>query len=322
MWRQLSGWCQGLRLRDITTADLQVMFEQIAVKTKLSKESLKHLKHFLSGTFRRAILTGVIPKGFANPVREVQLPDARERQETHAYSLEEVQRMLAVLPEPSRTAVAVAAFTGLRRSEIRGLRWEDYGEVVWDDGEKGLALRIVRSNWNGIETKPKTSKSEGYVPVISLLSKFLEQHRLRSGNPSSGPIFRNEAGNAGGLSNMLGRQILPAVEHCADCGGKKADHPVKAGHPFRLRTPHSWRGWHAFRRGVATNLHRLGVPDKVIKRILRHADVSVTQKCYIKTLDSDAVSAMRAMEASLPESLSQLCATLVQQNPVTDSVSH
>jgi hypothetical protein len=49
-----------------------------------------------------------------------------------------------------------------------------------------------------------------------------------------------------------------------------------------------WCGWHAFRRGLATNLHRLGVQDKTIQRILRHSNVGVTQKCYIKTVDSDA----------------------------------
>jgi integrase len=32
-------------------------------------------------------------------------------------------------------------------------------------------------------------------------------------------------------------------------------------------------GWHAFRRGLATNLHQLGVSDKIIQRILRHANV-------------------------------------------------
>jgi hypothetical protein len=26
-----------------------------------------------------------------------------------------------------------------------------------------------------------------------------------------------------------------------------------------------WKGWHAYRRGLATNLHELGVPDKVIQ---------------------------------------------------------
>jgi integrase len=60
-----------------------------------------------------------------------------------------------------------------------------------------------------------------------------------------------------------------------------------------------WGGWHAFRRGLATNLHRLGVPDKTIQRISRHSNVAVTQGGYIKTADSDAVAAMRRFERSL-----------------------
>lgn len=53
-----------------------------------------------------------------------------------------------------------------------------------------------------------------------------------------------------------------------------------------------WHGWHACRRGLATNLHELGVPDTVIQRILRHSNVSVTQACYIKTRDRQVADAM------------------------------
>jgi len=42
----------------------------------------------------------------------------------------------------------------------------------------------------------------------------------------------------------------------------------------------SWHGWHAFRRGLATNLHQLGVVDIVIQAILRHSDVAVTRESY------------------------------------------
>lgn len=38
-----------------------------------------------------------------------------------------------------------------------------------------------------------------------------------------------------------------------------------------------WYGLHAFRRGLATNLHELGVADIVIEAILRHSDLSVTR---------------------------------------------
>jgi integrase len=40
-------------------------------------------------------------------------------EEGRAYTLKEIQAMLSVLGEPARTAVLVAALTGLRMSEIR-----------------------------------------------------------------------------------------------------------------------------------------------------------------------------------------------------------
>ena len=63
-----------------------------------------------------------------------------------------------------------------------------------------------------------------------------------------------------------------------------------------------WRGWHAFRRGLATNVNRLGVDDSVIQRILRHSHVAVTQACYIKTASEDAKAAMQKLETALNES--------------------
>jgi len=69
--------------------------------------------------------------------------------------------------------------------------------------------------------------------------------------------------------------------------------------PLVTKAGMRWHGWHAFRRGLATNLHRLGVSDKIIQRILRHANVAVTQNCDIKTADSEVGAAMQHFERSL-----------------------
>ena len=45
-----------------------------------------------------------------------------------------------------------------------------------------------------------------------------------------------------------------------------------------------WHGWHAFRRGLATNLHALGVDDKTIQTILRHSHVGLTMNVYVKSV--------------------------------------
>jgi integrase len=60
-----------------------------------------------------------------------------------------------------------------------------------------------------------------------------------------------------------------------------------------------WRGYHAFRRGFATNLRALRVDDLTIKEILLHSDVSVTRASYIKRVNEKSVEAMDRFEAEL-----------------------
>ena len=71
-----------------------------------------------------------------------------------------------------------------------------------------------------------------------------------------------------------------------------------------------WYGWHAFRRGLATNLHRLGVSDKVIQQILRHANVTTTINIYVKMVTQDAEEAMKKLETKcslvVPQTVPQL----------------
>ncbi len=198
----------------------------------------------------------------------VQGPKGKPAGETHAYSLEEIVQMLKVLPQPASTIVAVAAFTGVRKGELRGLLWENY------DGEQVL---ISQSFWRGHALEPKTQQSKAPVPVIAQLARLLDSHRCLSGNPANGLMFVSPVGKPVNLDALAADFIVPLV--------------TKAG----VR----WRGWHAFRRGLATNLHQLGVSDKTIQRILRHSNVAVTQNCYIKTAGSEVAAAMQQFERSL-----------------------
>ena len=62
-----------------------------------------------------------------------------------------------------------------------------------------------------------------------------------------------------------------------------------------------WQGWHAARRGLGSNLYRLGVPDKVIQRILRHSNLSTTLSYYVESKPQDAQDAMTRLEKAIPE---------------------
>jgi integrase len=254
-------------VRDFRTWDGERLLQRIAAESDLSRASLKHVKSVLSAIFKHAKRCGAI--NGVNPIQDVSIPNARESEETHAYSLEEIQRMLALLPDPAATVVAAAAFTGLRNGELRGLKWEDYSDAE---------IRVRRSVWNRHISDPKTRSSKAPVPVISPLPKFLERYRLLVGNPQSGWMFSSR-GKPLHLDNLARRVIRPIFE----------------------KTGLSWYGWHAFRRGLATNLYDLGVPDKTIQAILRHANLPTTMN-YVKRAPGDAVEAMRKLEALCNES--------------------
>ena len=55
----------------------------------------------------------------------VKADGRRYKPKRETYSLNEIPVTLPKLPEPARSVVMVAAFAGLRASEIGGLRRED-----------------------------------------------------------------------------------------------------------------------------------------------------------------------------------------------------
>ena len=285
----LKPLCSQVWLRDTRTFHIQAWLNQIG-KENLSRNTLKHIKSVLSGIFTLAKQQDYLQG--ENPVRDAAInPNVTEAQETYAYSLDEIQTILSLLPEPAATAFAVAAFMGLRHGEIQGLLWENYR-----NGE----LFVSRSIWNGRVTDPKTRKGRAPVPVIRPLEERLEMHRLHSGNQIVGPIFANSLGNPLSLGSIVNRAILPTLNRCRHCGKAEPDHK-EASHGFERdpRIP-KWHGWHAARRGLGSNLYRLGVPEIVIQRILRHANVSTTATYYIKTAADDVRNAMAKLERVIP----------------------
>jgi integrase len=290
--KQLSPRIGGIRVRNFNTQDAQRTLDSIGRENPmLARQTLFRLKSLMSAVLRHACSQGYHPG--PNPVSLAEVPSGRSSKVPPFYLLGEVRQMLAVLPEPARTAVAVAAFTGLRRGEIEGLMW---GHITAD------AIRVEQSIWNGKVYETKTAASKGLVPLITPLRMILEAHRMRAGNPSTGPLFATGKGSPVSLNNLLGRQILPALRNCAHCG-KGYDKP-HIGHEYkRDESRPDWKGWHSFRRGLATNLHDLGVDDLTIQRILRHSSVEVTRRAYIRTLPAQSLDAMSRLENRINSSI-------------------
>src|SRR3974377_881627 len=112
-----------------------------------------------------------------------------------------------------------------------------------------------------------------------------------------GPIF--QAGNRKplNLDNLARRVIVPALNRCEVCRKPEEEHKPE-GHEYKRDNslPH-WHGGAAFRRGLATNLHALGVDDKTIQAILRHSNVGLTMNVYIKSVTESQANEMDVIEA-------------------------
>jgi len=109
-----------------------------------------------------------------------------------------------------------------------------------------------------------------------------------------------DAGTRVSTNNLLNRHMLPALDRCQHCGLPNDKKHLKRNHKFERdqRLP-IWHGWHAARRGLGTNLYRLGVADKVIQAILRHSNVNLTLGYYIKPQSADVIAAMGKFEAEI-----------------------
>jgi integrase len=97
--------------------------------------------------------------------------------------------------------------------------------------------------------------------------------------------------------------VLPALNHCCFCGLSEGKSHANQDHKYERDTRRpEWHGWHAARRGLGSNLYRLGVPDKTIQEILRHSNVGVTLAYYVKSAGPDVVAGMQKLEEQLDSS--------------------
>jgi integrase len=150
-------------------------------------------------------------------------------------------------------------------------------------------------------SEPKTRRSRSPIPVVKQLADALNAHKLRAGilaQPGL-PIFQAGNGQPLNLDNLARRVIVPALSPCVICRKQEDEHKPE-GHNFqRDKSLPEWHGWHAFRRGLATNLHTLGVDDKTIQSILRHSTIGLTMNVYVKSVSELQTVALYSLSEKL-----------------------
>ncbi len=252
----------NIELRQVRTPHIDKLLRDIAeaddaADGRRAHTTYRNLKNsFLNSAFKYATRQGLVD---VNPVREAAIPEGKET-DTYAYTLEEFHQMIQALDaegedknHTAEAALFVLMFTGLRMEELKGLRWEDY------DAKQGI-LDIKRAVVDGEIKDVKTKSSKAPVPVVKTVAKKLAEHLKR--NSGDGFIFHGESKEPLRFENLSRRDIIPVFE-------KKGI---------------EWHGFHAFRRGLSTELAAVGTPDAIADRITRHSpkDNDTRGKHYVK----------------------------------------
>jgi integrase len=174
---------------------------------------------------------------------------------------EEVREIIAHLSDRWRPIIMTAAFTGLRASELRGLRWKN---VDLKKAELHVRERADRYLKMG---EPKSESGERTVPLPPMIVNVLREHKLRAGGEF---VFANGEGNVEYHANILHRGFEPAqiAAKVVDDHGK----PKYALHALR----HFYASWCINRKKDGG----LELPMKVVQERLAHSTINMTADVY------------------------------------------
>lgn len=164
---------------------------------------------------------------------------------------EEASKAIRVLNEPYSTMLALLWFTGLRVSELVGLKVESV-----DFANRCLTTTCL---------KKRRHKKERSVPLTEVM--LLRLKPFVKGSPEA-PLFRHRRG--GKLMPYSRKRVWEIVQ----IAFKKAGLPTEKAHP------------HSFRHGFAMHSFNSEIPLVKIQKLLGHSDPKATTE-YLAFVTED-----------------------------------
>jgi len=249
------------RLTDVDRSRVRALVRE----WKLSGQTPSSIRNNLDPLrvmFREAIEDGQMT---VDPMAGMQLPQGRGRRERVADRAE-AQELIDALPESERALWACAFYGGLRRGELRGLRWSDI------DFEAGV-IRVCRG-WDD-EQGPQATKSEAgerSVPLAGVLRAILRAHKLASRRHGDDLVFGRTA-TLPFIASTVRARALAAWNAENKRRAKEADdtEQVELLAPITL---------HEARHSAASYLIEAGLNDLELTAMIGHSDPRTTKAIY------------------------------------------
>ena len=177
----------------------------------------------------------------------------------------------------------LAAYRGLRRGELAGLRWED---VDLASGTLTVRTARVTVGWQVIDTTPKSAASEATIGLAAETVQVLSDWWTRQADEreawgeayrDSGLVFTREDGTPWHPDYLTTR-----FEHEAWRAGLP---------PIRF---------HDLRHGTATLAHAAGANLRDIQALLRHSSYVITADLYTAVLEEHDLETAERMSRMVP----------------------
>ena len=178
---------------------------------------------------------------------------------------DEVRAIVANLKGRWRPLLLTAIFTGLRASELRGLKWADV-----DLKKAELEVRQRADRYNNIG-HTKSALAQRSLPLPPIVVNTLREWRLTCPKSETDLVFPTGAGGIENLSNILQRGLAPAL---IAAGVVTKDGKAKYTGLHALR--HFYASWCINRRKDGG----LELPLKVVQHRLGHSSIQMTSDVY------------------------------------------
>ena len=177
---------------------------------------------------------------------------------------EEIKCIIQAATGRMRPFLITAIFTGLRSSELRGLRWADV-----DLEAKVLHVRQRADRYNVIG-KPKSEAGERVIPLGPFVVNTLREWRLACPKGEWGQVFPNASGKIWGHVGIV-RSMWPVlvVAGVVDAKGKA-----------KYKGLHAWRHFYASWLINRKKDGGLELPAKTVQARMGHSSVVITMDTY------------------------------------------
>ncbi|MBO9108688.1 site-specific integrase [Agrobacterium sp. S2/73] len=179
----------------------------------------------------------------------------------------EIKALVAALDGNWRPLLVTAIFTGLRSSEIRGLRWRD---VNFKKAEIHVNQRADQFKAIG---PTKSEAGIRTIPVPPVVIAALMEHKLRQPHGFE-LVFANPDGEPRSHANIVNKGLKPSMIRAGVTVGMADDIQAKYTGLHALR--HFYASWLINRKEDGG----LGLPVKMVQERMGHSSIVMTMDVY------------------------------------------